>query len=118
MTKDYKLKVLEAIDEIEGSHSAEACASVRSAIHSCGDDVKDNVTSKKFLDEVKDKASAYTSLAKFDAYDWLKANDIKDFTPAFCAGARYVLAVAYWFLKKEALDIVDEIHEALKGGGC
>lgn len=114
MTQDYKTKAREALEKLKGGHSYEARLSVRMAIETCGDSCK-SVASKKFLDSIKEEAEKAMDYTMETSYRWLMENKVSDFTPAFCAGARGVEAIAYWFIKKDALILADEIDCELRG---
>ena len=110
MTQSYLDLMREKVETIKFAHSCEAYQAVSYAI-SIGFGF-DKPSNKYFLGEVQDFAS---SLIKDDgfAYDWLKRNGIVDLTPAFCAGARHIKAIAFWFLKKDAMSLLDEVVAAV-----
>ena len=114
MTQDYKTKAREAFDKLKGGHSYEARISVLMAIETCEDSCK-SVASKKFQDSIKEEAEKAMDYTTETSYRWLMENKVSDLTPAFCAGARGIEAIAYWFIKKDALILADEIDCELRG---
>lgn len=113
MTQDYKTKAREALENLKYAHSYEAYEAVRKAIDE--DDSCKSLASKKFQDSVKDEAEKAMDYTTETSYRWLMENKVSDLTPAFCAGARGVEAIAYWFIKKDALTLADEIDCELRG---
>lgn len=114
MTQDYKIKAMEALEKIKYAHSYEAYKAVRTAIAMCGDSCK-SLTSKKFQDSIKEEADKVMDYTIESSYQWLMENKVSDLTPAFCAGARGINAIAYWFIKKDALILADKIDCELNG---
>lgn len=113
MTQDYKTKAKEALEKLKYAHSYEAYVAVKKALDK--DASCKSVTSKKFQDSIKGEAEKAMDYTTETSYKWLMENKVSDFTPAFCAGARGVEAIAYWFIKKDALILADEIDCELRG---
>lgn len=111
MTKDYETKLREAFGKRYFHVSKEGALCVLNAIDQCSATCRDT-NSKNFIGEIKDQA--YCIACDVDAYDWLKRNEITDLTPAFCAGARHIRAVVAYFIKKDALTLLEELKEAIK----
>ncbi len=110
MTQSYLDLMREKIETLKFAHSYEAYQSVSHAIR-IGFGF-DKPTNKNFIGEIQDFALSLIEDDGF-AYDWLKRNGVSDLTPAFCAGARYIKAIAFWFLKKDALSLLDEVVTAV-----
>jgi hypothetical protein len=111
MTKDYETRLREEFGKRYFHVSKEGALCVLNAIDQCSATCA-SIKSKNFLGEIKDQAFGIAGDA--DAYEWLKRNGIVDLTPAFCAGARHIKAVACWFIKRDALKLVEELESAMK----
>lgn len=111
MTKDYETRLREEFGKRYFHVSKEGALCVLNAINQCSATCA-SIKSKGFLDEIKDQAFVIAGDA--DAYEWLKRNEVTDLTPAFCAGARHIKAIACWFIKRDALKLVEELESAMK----
>ena len=111
MTKDYETRLREEFGKRYFHVSKEGALCVLNAISQCSAACA-SIKSKSFLGEIKDQAFVIAS--DVDAYEWLKRNEIVDLTPAICAGARHVKAIACWFIKRDALKLVEELEGAMK----
>lgn len=111
MTKDYETRLRREFELRSSRVSEEGAMCVLNAIDQCSATCA-GVGSKNFVGQIKEQAFAIGR--DVDAYEWLKRNGIADLTPAFCAGARHINAVAAWFIKRDALSLLDELKEAVE----
>ena len=111
MTKDYEAKLRREFELRRSRVSEESAMCVLNAIERWSATCR-GVGSKNFIGEIKGRSFAVGR--DVDAYDWLKRNGIADLTPAICAGARRISAIAAWLIKKGALSLAEELKEAVE----
>lgn len=107
---NYETRLREACWNRRSFHSEEAYQAVVSAIAKRSK--MDDFRSSEMVEEAKRQVRDLIANDD-DAYDWLKRNGVGDLTPAFCAGARHIGAVAAWFLGKDAVALFHEAKEAM-----